>query len=78
MDISSYIIRTSNSEVIIQEGRHLLLGNSSTNGRIDAEEGTFGFLFKITHVEKEDKDQIANNIMANFVGSDVQDLECFL
>lgn len=74
----SVIIRSRNSEVMVQDGRYLLLGNTSSNGKIEAEIGTKGFLFKLTRVPNSDKQKLLKNIKAHFVGSQVSDLKCFL
>lgn len=71
-------MRTRKSKILVQDKRYLLLGNTAINAVIGAEKGTFGFLFKLTHISKSDKDEIVKNMSAHFVGSEVGDLHCFL
>jgi hypothetical protein len=61
-----------------QKENMLLLGNKDNNGLITADDGTFGFLLKLVNVTRSENNQFVKNMSANFVGSDVKKLDCFL
>ena len=70
-------IRISQANIIEQNGRLLLLGNTAENGKVTANEGALGILFKLTHLEEHQKINILRNMKASYVGSTVNDLSCF-
>ena len=72
-------LRSQQAAVVFQSNdeRHLLLGNTDENGIITADDGTYGILFKITHLQEHEKINLLRNMKANFVGSTVNDLSCF-
>jgi hypothetical protein len=70
-------LRTRKSKVLSQSGSQILLGNESSNGVITHEERSRGFLFKLTHLTKPEKDSLVKNLESYYVGSDVNDLDCF-
>lgn len=75
---TSNIIRSRKSIILDQKENMLLLGNKDNNGLITADDGTFGFLLKLVNVTRSENNQFVKNMSANFVGSDVKKLDCFL
>jgi len=52
-------VRISQANIIEQNGRLMLLGNTAENGKLTANEGSLGILFKVTHLQEHEKNQLA-------------------
>lgn len=70
-------IRISQANIIEQNGRLMLLGNTAENGKLTANEGSLGILFKVTHLQEHEKINLLRNMKASYVGSTVNELSCF-
>ena len=55
----------------------MLLGNTAENGKLTANEGSLGILFKVPHLQEHEKINLLRNMKASYVGSTVNDLSCF-
>jgi len=70
-------VRISQANIIEQNGRLMLLGNTAENGKLTANEGSLGILFKVTHLQEHEKINLLRNMKASYVGSTVNELSCF-